>query len=51
MQVSQTIIDKGFTAIHEHGYERLKPLYEALNETLSYEQLHLLRILFLHEKK
>ena len=49
MQMDQTNIDRGFKAIEKHGHERLKPLFEALNEAVSYEQLHLLRVLFVQE--
>jgi len=37
----------GCAAFEEHGSERLKPVYEALSEKFSYEQLHLLRVFYL----
>lgn len=35
------------SAFKDKGTERLKPVFEALNEALTYEQLHLLRVFYL----
>jgi ATP-dependent DNA helicase RecQ len=40
-------LQEALTAYKAHGTERLKPVYEALGEKLSYEQLHLVRVLYL----
>ncbi|MFT4652847.1 MAG: ATP-dependent DNA helicase RecQ [Kangiellaceae bacterium] len=42
-------IKAGAAAFKKCGYERLKPVYDALDEAVTYEQLHLLRVLFLSE--
>lgn len=42
-------INKAIEAFETHGSERLKPVYEALGEQVSYEQLHLIRVLYLQE--
>ncbi|MDX1664603.1 MAG: DNA helicase RecQ [Candidatus Promineifilaceae bacterium] len=34
-------------AFDEHGPEYLRPVYDALNETVAWEELHLLRLLYL----
>lgn len=38
----------GLSVFNNLGFERLKPVYDELNESVSYEQLHLLRVYFLH---
>jgi ATP-dependent DNA helicase RecQ len=43
-------IKLGLQAFEDCGAERLKPVFDALNEQLSYEQLHLLRVYFVHQK-
>lgn len=53
--LSELALDKsqlqvGLASFEEHGSERLKPVFEALKEGLSYDQLHLLRVYFLHLK-
>ena len=50
IQLSQMEIDQGVAAFNEHGEERLKPIYDSLNERVSYDKLHLLRIYFLNSK-
>jgi ATP-dependent DNA helicase RecQ len=40
-------IETSMAAFEKCGHERLKPVYDELNEALSYEKLHLLRILYL----
>lgn len=42
-------IDLALAAFAEHSHERLKPVYDALNEQVSYSQLHLLRIYFVNQ--
>jgi ATP-dependent DNA helicase RecQ len=44
--LGQDQIDAALAAFAEHSYERLKPVYDSLNEQVSYDQLHLLRIYF-----
>ena len=34
-------------AFTEHGTERLKPVFEALEETISYDELHVMRMVAL----
>jgi ATP-dependent DNA helicase RecQ len=46
-KLSEDQVQDGIAAFDDHGSERLKPVYEALNEALSYEQLHLLRVFYL----
>jgi ATP-dependent DNA helicase RecQ len=43
-------IDQGVAAFTEHGEDRLRPIYDSLNEQVSYDKLHLLRIYFLNSK-
>ncbi len=45
--LSENQATEGLVAFEAHGSERLKPVYEALNEVLTYEQLHLLRVFYL----
>jgi ATP-dependent DNA helicase RecQ len=40
----------GLDAFKEYGSERLKPVFDALDESVTYEQLHLMRVYFLHLK-
>ena len=47
--LSQTDIDSALAAFDEHSYERLKPVYDSLNEHVTYDQLHLLRIYFVSQ--
>jgi ATP-dependent DNA helicase RecQ len=50
IDLPESMLDKGITSFDEHGHERLKPVYEALGEQATYEQLHLLRVYYLHSK-
>lgn len=43
----EAVIQACFTIFDTEGCERLKPAYEALADDLSYEHLHLLRVLYL----
>ena len=47
--LSQIHIDAALAAFTEHSYERLKPVYDSLNEQVTYDQLHLLRIYFVSQ--
>jgi ATP-dependent DNA helicase RecQ len=47
--LSQIYIDSALTAFAEHSYERLKPVYDSLNEQVTYDQLHLIRIYFVSQ--
>lgn len=47
--LGQTHIDSALAAFAEHSYERLKPVYDSLNEQVTYDQLHLLRIYFVNQ--
>jgi ATP-dependent DNA helicase RecQ len=49
-QLSQKEIDQGLAAFTEHGEDRLRPIYDSLNEQVDYNKLHLLRIYFLNNK-
>jgi ATP-dependent DNA helicase RecQ len=49
LNISQEQILESVEAFKELGYQRLKPVYEKLQHVLSYEQLHLLRVLYLAE--
>ena len=51
MNLPDTLVEKGIDAFKEHGSARLKPIFETLNEQATYDQIHLLRIYFLHEAK
>jgi len=46
-KLSEDQVQNGIAAFDEHGSGRLKPVYEAMGEALSYEQLHLLRVFYL----
>lgn len=48
MKLNTPMLEKGLAAFAECGPERLKPVFDNLDEQLSYEQLHLLRVLYLH---
>ena len=43
--LSSADVLKAKNAFNTHGYERLKPVFDELQETFTYEQLHLLRVL------
>lgn len=45
--LSEQEILESAQAFKDNGTERLKPVYDALNARFSYEQLHLLRVLYL----
>jgi ATP-dependent DNA helicase RecQ len=47
MHLAPDLLDKGLATFAELGSERLKPVFDALNEQVSYEQLHLLRVFYL----
>jgi ATP-dependent DNA helicase RecQ len=47
--LSQIHIDSALAAFSEHSYERLKPIYDSLNEQVTYDQLHLLRIYYVSQ--
>ena len=47
--LSQIHIDSALAAFAEHSHERLKPVYDSLNEQVTYDQLHLLRIYFVSQ--
>ncbi|MBU3005130.1 DNA helicase RecQ [Paraglaciecola arctica] len=47
--LSQSNIDSALAAFAEHSHERLKPVFDSLNETVSYDQLHLLRIYYVSQ--
>jgi ATP-dependent DNA helicase RecQ len=47
--LDQVQIDAALAAFAEHSHERLKPVYDSLNEQVSYDQLHLLRIYFVSQ--
>ncbi|WP_395344464.1 DNA helicase RecQ [Ningiella sp. W23] len=48
MALDDVTLATGLAAFKEHGTERLKPVFEALGERVSYERLNLLRVYFLH---
>jgi ATP-dependent DNA helicase RecQ len=48
-ELSQLHIDSALAAFAEHSHERLKPVYDSLNEQVTYDQLHLLRIYFVSQ--
>lgn len=48
-ELSQSEIEEVLVAFKAHSAERLRPVYEQLNERVSYEKLHLLRIYFLQQ--
>ncbi|WP_339720868.1 DNA helicase RecQ [uncultured Paraglaciecola sp.] len=47
--LNQGEIDLALAAFAEHSHERLKPVYDALNEQVGYDQLHLLRIYYVSQ--
>lgn len=49
IELSPSQLKIALDAFDEHGYERLKPIYEALNCEVDYEQLHLTRVYFLQQ--
>jgi ATP-dependent DNA helicase RecQ len=48
VKLDETQIREVLAAFESHGTERLKPVYEAMGEGVSYDVLHLLRVLYLH---
>ncbi|MCA9929307.1 MAG: helix-turn-helix domain-containing protein, partial [Anaerolineales bacterium] len=36
--------DQAFTAFTEHGTDRLRPIFDALHETVTFDDLHVLRL-------
>ncbi len=46
-KLSADQIDKVVQAFHEHSTERLRPVYEGLNKSVSYDELHLIRLHYL----
>ncbi len=50
INVDDATIDKALQACDNIGVERLKPLYEQLQERVSYEQWHLIRVYYLAKK-
>jgi ATP-dependent DNA helicase RecQ len=53
--LEQTNLDKidiaaALAAFNELSTERLKPIYDSLNERVSYDQLHLVRVYFVHSQ-
>lgn len=49
-KLSKTEIDQALNAFKQHGAERLKPVFDALNTQINYQQLHLLRVYFVQHK-
>jgi ATP-dependent DNA helicase RecQ len=47
VELDEAQIEECLVAFDAHGTERLKPVYEALGEKCSYEQLHLMRVLYI----
>lgn len=47
MALTETQLSNGLIAFKQCGHERLKPVYDELQEALTYEQLHLLRVYYL----
>lgn len=47
--LNQNQVDAALTVFAEHSYERLKPIYDSINEQVSYDQLHLLRIYYVSQ--
>ncbi|WP_299083473.1 DNA helicase RecQ [uncultured Paraglaciecola sp.] len=47
--LDQPQIDSALAAFAEHSFERLKPVFDTLNEQVTYDQLHLLRIYFVSQ--
>lgn len=47
--LSQSNIDSALAAFAVHSHERLKPVFDSLNETVSYDQLHLLRVYYVSQ--
>ena len=44
--LSSAMQQQVLAAFAQHGVERLRPIYDALNETVSFDELHLLRLHF-----
>ncbi len=49
-QVASSMLDQALKAFNECGVERLKPVFEHLGEQVSYEDLHLIRVYFVHKQ-
>ena len=47
LALSEKQLTQGLAAFRACGHERLKAVYDELNETVTYEQLHLLRVYYL----
>jgi ATP-dependent DNA helicase RecQ len=50
LSISKDSLIAGIAAFEKCGYERLKPVYDELAAVLSYDQLHMLRVLFVAQK-
>ncbi|WP_166425878.1 DNA helicase RecQ [Paraglaciecola sp. 20A4] len=49
-KLNKTETDKALNAFQQHGAARLKPVFDALNAQITYDQLHLLRVYFVQHK-
>ena len=49
--LSMDQIDRVIQAFQEHSTERLRPVYDALNESVSYDELRLIRLHYLVQKQ
>jgi len=49
IDLSESLVQACFNIFGAEGYERLKAAYEGLDESVSYEQLHLLRVYYLQQ--
>jgi len=49
MALSQEQLRQGLAAFDACGHERLRPVFDELSESLSYDQLHILRLYFLSQ--
>ena len=49
LALSNDDINKAFAGFEKCGSDRLKPVFDEVGEVFSYEQLHLLRVLFLSQ--
>lgn len=50
-QLSPEDQQRALAAFAEHGPERLRPVFEALGESISYDELHLLRLHFVSQQQ
>jgi ATP-dependent DNA helicase RecQ len=48
--LSEAQVETGIAAFEANGTDRLKPVFEDLDEKFEYEQLHLLRVFYLDKK-